>query len=89
MIDEILSFKSDHMLIENIRACGYIIYTDLATDREIVFRHGHPIKARQIHPRITQRTLDFALQGKSGFFFDTFNEEEYTKFNELYDSLAQ
>ena len=88
MLDEYLAIESGHMLIDNIRAMGYQIYTDISTDREIVFKHGHPIKARKITPHRTQITLDYALQSKPGFFFESLNEESYREFNRLFEELT-
>ena len=79
--------RTDHMMIVNTRCLGIESYLDPATDKELTFKHGKLSEAKKVNVSRTQRSIDFAMSGRPGFFWQNFSPEEYDAFNDAFDEL--
>ena len=80
--------NTNHFFVINSRPHSYVIFLDLATNRELVFINEELASAREVYPSRAQRSLNFALEGTKGYDIENFTSDEYEKFNELYNTMV-
>ena len=80
--------NTNHFFVINSRPHSYVIFLDLATNRELVFINEELASAREVYPSRAQRSLNFALEGTKGYDIENFTSDEYEKFNELYNMMV-
>lgn len=88
MLDEYLAVSADHTFVRQDKQYKETVYYDIGNDRELTVRDDNPIKAKRITPQRSQLVLDYALQGKKGFTFETLSEEQYAMFEDIFATLA-
>ena len=75
---------ANQIMIGNSRLLGYG-YLDPSSNREVTFRHGFPYTAKYVNDRYVNRCVEYALQGRNGYFFENFSSEEYEAFNDAFE----